>query len=89
MAKSKTLIAAEEKIAALEARLVVATEVYRNQRAHIAELEAQLNARGAQKVAPATTECVVTRFTTRAGVVMEKRRVGNRAVIRPVQAAAH
>lgn len=47
MAKSKALIAAEQRIAALEARIAVATEVYRNQKVRIAELEAALNTRGA------------------------------------------
>lgn len=84
MAKSKALVAAEAKIAALEARLEVATQVYRAMKVQLAHAEAQLNARGAQKVAPAPT---VTQFTRRDGVVMEKVRIGNRAVIRP--AAAH
>ena len=38
--KSAALIAAEAKIAALEARLVVARDVYREQKARIVELEA-------------------------------------------------
>ncbi len=40
--KSQALIAAEAKIAALEARLEIAREVFRNQRARINELEAAL-----------------------------------------------
>lgn len=71
MAKSKALIA-------LEARLAVATEVYRNQRARIAELEALLNTRGViatqHVIAP-----IVTRFVKADGSVWEKTRVGNRA----------
>lgn len=39
------------KIAALEARLVVAATVYRDQRAKIGELEAALNTRGTKPVA--------------------------------------
>lgn len=95
--KSQALIAAEARIAelearnaALEARLSVAKDVYRNQRAQIAELEAQLNARGAQKVItvkaqPAVPPTpVITRFVRRDGTVCERIRTGNRAVIRPV-----
>lgn len=91
MAKSKALIAAELKIAALEARLSVAKGVYRNQRAQIAELEAQLNARGAQKVVAVQAkvqrvEPVVTRFVRGDGVTCERVRTGNRAVIRELRA---
>ena len=46
MAKSKALIAAEAKIAALEARIAVAKTVYMDQKAKIAELEAALAAAG-------------------------------------------
>ena len=46
MAKSHALVAAEQRIAALEARLVVADKVYNNHRARIAELEAQLASPG-------------------------------------------
>lgn len=81
MAKSKALIAAEQRIAALEARIAVATEVYRNQKARIAELEAALNTRGA-KAAP--TQPVVTTYTDRAGRVWEKTRVGSHATSRLV-----
>jgi hypothetical protein len=87
MAKSKALIAAEQRIAALEARIEVATQVYRNQRAHIAELEAKLNTRGViatEYVAPTqhVITPIVTRFTKHDGSVWEKTRTGNRAVIR-------
>lgn len=96
MAKSKALIAAEAKIAALEARVAVATEVYRNQRARIAELEAALNTRGvkaapAAPVAPAHTAApaaVVSHYTDRCGRVWEKTRVGNRATSRLIAEAA-
>ena len=42
MAKSRALVAAEQRIAALEARLSVASETFRNQKLRIAQLEAQL-----------------------------------------------
>lgn len=85
--KSAALIAAEAKIAALEARLVIARDVYRAQRAQIAELEAQLNTRGTKVVAvkpqpKAVPQPVVTHFVRRDGVRCEKVRVGNRAVTR-------
>ena len=82
MSKSKALIAAEAKIAALEARIAVAKDVYLNQKARIAELEAALNTRGvkpAASVAPA-----VTHYTDRCGRVWEKTRVGNRAASRQI-----
>ena len=46
MAKSHALVAAEQRIAALEARLAVADEVCSNQRTRIAVLEARLAAAG-------------------------------------------
>ena len=46
MAKSHALVAAEQRIAALEARLAVADEVCNNQRTRIAVLQAQLAAAG-------------------------------------------
>lgn len=91
--KSQALIAAEARIAelearnaALEARLDIAREVYRNQKARIGELEAQLNARGAVKVIAVkpSVEPIVTRFVNRSGVVCERVRTGNRAVVREV-----
>lgn len=85
MAKSKALIAAEAKIAALEARIAVAKTVYLNQKAHIAELEAALNTRGV-KAAPASAPMVTT-YTDRCGRVWEKTRVGNRATARLVEGA--
>ena len=85
--KSAALIAAEAKIAALEARLVIARDVYREQKARIAELEAALNTRGAKTVAikpqpKAAPQPVVTYFVRRDGTRCEKVRVGNRAVTR-------
>jgi hypothetical protein len=88
MAKSKALIAAEAKIAALEARIAVAKTVYMSQKARIAELEAALNTRGV-KAAPAAPSAkpaapVVTQYTDHCGRVWEKVRVGNRATSRQV-----
>ena len=85
--KSAALIAAETKIAALEARLSIARQVYRAQRAQIAELEAQLNTRGTKTAAikpqpKAVPQPVVTHFVRRDGVRCEKTRIGNRAVTR-------
>ena len=82
MAKSKALIAAEAKIAALEARIAVAKTVYMSQKARIAELEAALNTRGVKPAAPAAP--VVTHYTDRCGRVWEKTRVGNYATSRQV-----
>ena len=101
MAKSKALIAAETriaeleaKVAALEARISVAKTVFRNQRDHIGALESQLNARGAVKVMPAEQQppkaapvAVVTRYTKRDGTVIEKVRIGNRATERVISGA--
>ena len=92
MSKSKALIAAEAKIAALEARISVAKTVYMSQKTRIAELEAALNTRGV-KAAPAAPSAkpapVISRYTDRFGQVWEKTRVGNRATSRQVQSAAH
>lgn len=82
MAKSKALIAAEAKIAALEARIAVAKAVYVDQKTRIAELEAALNTRGV-KAAPAAPSAepapVISHYTDHCGRVWEKTRVGNRA----------
>ena len=51
-AHATKIAALNDRIAALEARLVVAATVYKNQRAKIGELEAALNTRGV-KTAPA------------------------------------
>ena len=82
MAKSKALIAAEAKIAALEARIAVAKDVYLNQKARIAKLEAALNTRGVKPAAPAAP--VISHYTDRCGRVWEKTRVGNNATSRQV-----
>ena len=103
MAKSKALIAAEARIAELEAalagaqaRLQVAREVFRNQRTHIAELEAALNTRGGKPCVAAkpvrVITPVVTHYTDRFGRVWEQTRVGNRAssrLVLPNQEHAH
>jgi hypothetical protein len=86
------LAAANAKIAALEARLVVATTVYRNQRAHIAELESALNTRGciatpvAQAVQPkAIPTPTVTTYRDGAGQLWERTRYSaTRSISRPV-----
>lgn len=92
MAKSKALIAAEAKIAALEARIAVAKTVYMSQKARVAELEAVVNTRGV-KAAPAAPSAepapVISHYTDHCGRVWEKTRVGNRATSRQVQSAAH
>ena len=78
MARSKALLAADARIAALEARLSVAAQVYRDQRLAIRSLEAKLATRGViatdHVLAP-----IVTRFTKADGSVWEKTRTGNRA----------
>ena len=87
MSKSKALIAAETKVAALEARIAVAKTVYMSQKARIAELEAALNTRGVKAVpaAPSAEPApVVTHYTDHCGRVWEKTRVGNRATSRQV-----
>ena len=95
MAKSKALIAAEQRIAALEARITVAKDVYLNQKARIAELEAALNTRGVKPAAPAAPNAkpapapVISRYTDRCGRVWEKTRVGNNATSRLVAETAH
>ena len=89
MAKSKALIAAEAKIAALEARIAVAKTVYHSQKTRIAELEAALNTRGAKPAAPAPTQPVVSHYTDRHGRVWEKTRMGNRASSRLVEEVVH
>lgn len=84
MAKSKALVAAEAKIAALEARIAVAKTVYMSQKARIAELEAALNTRGVKAAALDAAAPIVSHYTDRCGRVWEKTRVGNRATSRQV-----
>ena len=92
MSKSKALIAAEQRIAALEARITVAKDVYMSQKARIAELEAALNTRGV-KAAPAAPGAepapIVTYYTDHCGRVWEKTRVGNRATSQLITQIAH
>lgn len=78
MARSKALIASDARIAALEARLNVAAQVYRTQRATIRELEAKLATRGVIATQHVITP-ITTRFTKADGSVWEKTRVGNHA----------
>lgn len=77
--KSAALVAAETKIAALEARIQLAIANYRNMKQHIADLESQLAARGAQKVIPvrAEPETKVTEYTKRDGSRWVKTQCGN------------
>ena len=70
------------KVAALEARLTIAGDVYRAQRARIGELEAAINTRGVKPAVSIAPQPVVTYFVRRDGVRCEKVRVGNRAVTR-------
>ena len=95
MAKSKALIAAEARIAELEAQLAgaqariqIAREVFRNQKVRIGNLEAALNTRGAKPSVAAKSSCVITpvvsRYTDCAGRIWEKTRLGNRASSRLV-----
>ena len=81
------------KVAALEARLTVATEVYRNQRTRIAELEARVATPGvkaspAPQATPVTVaQPVTTTYYDRAGNLWEKTRLGNKASSRIVAPA--
>ena len=90
-----TVASLNTRIAALEARLVVATKVYHDQKERIAELEAALNTRGcistearAQAlVRPATPEG--NRRFVKHGQLYERVPVGfNTFAIRPVLVAA-
>ncbi len=77
------------QVAARDARLVVATTVYKDQRNTIRELEAKLNTRGVVATpAPVRTEHVITPITTRYvdrfGRTFEKTRLGNKAVTREI-----
>lgn len=80
-----TVKALEERIAALEARLSVAAQVYRDQRARINELESALNTRGVKSAC--AFERRVTEFTKRDGSHWVKEIVApGRAIIRPAEA---
>lgn len=79
-----TLASQASTIAALEARLVVAAQVYRDQRNTIRELESKLATRGV-----IATTSVVTQYRDSRGCLWEKARVGNRAISRMVAGAEH
>ena len=79
-----TVKALEARVAALEARLSVAVQVYRDQRARIHELEAALNARGVKPACPERLEHRITEFTRRDGSRWVKEVIApGRAIIRP------
>lgn len=83
MSESKAVLELEETIAALKARLSVASQVYRDQRTRIVELEAALNKRGVKAV-HIGAQPEVTYYVTADGTRWEKTRVGNKASARPV-----
>lgn len=80
-----------EHIAALEARLTVGHQVCGDQRERIAQLEAELAARGrivprAKYEAPGTGQAVGAPYRNAAGKLMQKVRIGfNRYTHREVQ----
>ena len=67
---TQKLAAANARVAALEARITVATEVYRNQRARIAELDSQ--------VAAGPIAATTWQYARRDGSVWQAARNGNR-----------
>ena len=90
MAKSTALLAAEARIAALEAQLKIANEVCANQRAEIATQAARLEKAAAcyreqrtqlyelrELPAPGAPQRIVKRYQKRDGSVWESVRVGN------------
>ena len=83
MAKpSAALVAAQKRIAALEARIDAAKTVYRNQRAQIDALEAALNTRGVKPAVVHVTrapETKISYFTKADGTRWCKERTGNKA----------
>ena len=81
-----TIASLNSRIAALEARLAVATTVYHDQKAPIAKLEAALNTRG---VKPAPAAPAAPRRFVQNGQLFERCPIGfNGFAIRPVQVAA-
>jgi phage shock protein A len=71
----------ETKIAALEAKLVIARETYHAHKAQIAELEAKLATRGCIATAAAKpVESKTWQWINRAGETCESTRTGNRTV---------
>jgi IS5 family transposase len=79
-----TIASLQTKNAALEARLVIARDVYRAQKARIAELEAALATRGVKPavVAQPKAEVKVSYFTKADGTVWQRTQCGSRAVVR-------
>lgn len=90
MAKSTALLAAEARIAALEAQLKVANEVCANQRADLAAQAARLEKAAAcyreqrtqlyelrEQPAPGAPQRFVKRYQKRDGSIWESVRVGN------------
>ncbi len=86
----------EAQVAARDARLIIATTVFKAQRATIRELESKLATRGcidrtrmhvATDFRPENETPVVTTFAKRDGTVWEKSRIGNRAILREVSHA--
>ena len=81
MAKSKALIAAEIKIAALEAKLVVARTCYR-------ELKSQVTHTSVVANTKPTTLPVVSRYFDGLGREWIKTRIGNQATSRLAEVSA-
>lgn len=90
MAKSTALLAAEARIAALEAQLKIANEVCANQRTEIATQAARLEKAAAcyreqrtqlyelrEQPAPGAPQRIVKRYQKRDGSIWESVRVGN------------
>jgi hypothetical protein len=82
------LVAAETKVAALEARLVIARDVYRAQKARIAELEAALNTRGSKPIVVprAKAEVKTSYFVKQDGTTWQRRTLGTRSWVLPIEA---
>lgn len=101
MAKSTALLAAEARIAALEAQLKIANEVCANQRADLAAQAARLEKAAAcyreqrtqlcelfaQLAAPVAPQPIVKRYQKRDGSIWECVREGNTARHRCVEPA--
>lgn len=80
MSKSKAFVA-------LEARLAIARQVYRDQRARIVELESLLATRGHIATPRVVATPAVSHFTKRDGSVWESTRLGNQNRSRCIQPA--
>lgn len=81
MAKSKVVLA-------LEARLVVAAQVYRDQKQRIAELESLLATRGHIATVAHAPVPVVREFAKRDGSRWISTRIGNRTTTRAIESVA-